>query len=62
MKLQDVMSAAHLSIYAEVSLLIFLGVFVGVALDLWASRHKNRAMSLLPLDDGSRARSEREQP
>jgi hypothetical protein len=62
MKLQDVMSAAHLSAYAEVSLLIFLGVFVGVACDLWASRDRSQAMGLLPLDDGSRAGSNREQP
>ena len=37
MKLQDIMSAAGLSIYAEVSLTIFFGVFLGVVLDLYTS-------------------------
>jgi len=58
MKLQDIMSAAGLSIYAEVSLTIFFGVFLGVALDLYASRHKSEALSLLPLEDEPKGRSE----
>jgi hypothetical protein len=62
MKLQDIMSAAGLSIYAEVSLTIFFGVFLGVALDLYTSRNKTRALSLLPLEDDTRARHRSEQP
>ncbi len=62
MKLQDIMSAAGLSVYAEVSLTIFFGVFLGVVLDLYASRHKSQAMSLLPLEDEPRARRRSELP
>lgn len=52
MKLSDVMSAAHgLSIYAEISLLIFLGVFLGVALDVIYAGRRHEAMRLLPLDE-----------
>lgn len=62
MKLQDIMSAAGLSIYAEASLAIFFGVFLGVALDLYTSRHKSRALALLPFDDETRARGRSELP
>ncbi|HTQ04709.1 MAG TPA: hypothetical protein VMI54_12675 [Polyangiaceae bacterium] len=62
MKLQDIMSAAGLSIYAEVSLTIFFGVFLGVALDLYASRHKSRSLALLPLEDETRPRRRSEHP
>jgi hypothetical protein len=62
MKLQDIMSAAGLSIYAEVSLTIFFGVFLGVALDLYTSRHKTRALSLLPLEEDTRAERRTELP
>jgi len=62
MKLQDIMSAAGLSIYAEVSLTIFFGVFLGVALDLYTSRHKSRALALLPLEDETPARRRSELP
>jgi hypothetical protein len=62
MKLQDIMSAAGLSVYAEVSLTIFFGVFLGVVLDLYTSRHQSRALSLLPLEDGTPARGQSELP
>jgi len=51
MKLSDVMSAATgLSSYAELSLVIFVGVFVGVALDLVASKRRHEALGLMPLE------------
>jgi hypothetical protein len=51
MKLSDVMSAATgLSTYAELALLIFVGVFIGVALDLVAGKRKHDALGLLPLE------------
>jgi len=57
MKLSDVMSAAHgLSSYAELALLIFFGVFLGVALDLWRSGARHDALSLLPLADDANPR------
>jgi hypothetical protein len=57
MKLSDVMSAATgLSAYAEVALVIFLGVFLGVALDLLRSGRRHEAMRLLPLSDAPPAR------
>ena len=52
MKLSDVMSAASgLSSYAEVALVIFVGVFIGVALDLLQSGRRHEALRLLPLTD-----------
>jgi cbb3-type cytochrome oxidase subunit 3 len=52
MKLSDVMSAANgLSFYAEVALVIFLGVFLGVVFDLLRGGQRHEAMRLLPLDD-----------
>jgi hypothetical protein len=52
MKLSDVMSAAHgLSAYAEVALVIFLGVFLGVVLDLFCSGRRNAELERLPLED-----------
>lgn len=61
MKLSDVMSAANgLSSYAEVALVIFIGVFLGVVLDLFYSRRQHEAMRLLPLaDDDAAGRRER---
>ncbi len=57
MKLSDVMSSAtDLSAYAEVALVIFLGVFLGVALDLIRAGRRHEAMRLLPLSDAAPAR------
>jgi hypothetical protein len=57
MKLSDVMSAAHgLSTYAEVALVIFIGVFLGVVLDLVQSGKRHEALRLLPLTDDEPAR------
>jgi len=51
MKLSDIMSAAGLSLYAEVALLIFITVFVCVALDVFRSSRLHEAVRLLPLED-----------
>jgi cbb3-type cytochrome oxidase subunit 3 len=51
MKLSDIMSAAGLSFYAEVALLIFLGVFIGIAFDVLRSSRRHEAARLLPLAD-----------
>jgi hypothetical protein len=57
MKLSDVMSAAHgLSSYAEVALVIFIGVFFGVVLDLVQAGKRHEALRLLPLTDDDRPR------
>jgi len=50
MKLSDVVSALHLSIYAEVPLLIFFGIFIGVAIHLFEGKERFRQVSLLPLE------------
>ena len=51
MKLSDVMSAASgLSSYAELALVIFVGVFLGVALDLLSSKRRHESLGLLPLE------------
>ncbi|HEX7454386.1 MAG TPA: hypothetical protein VF294_18970 [Polyangiaceae bacterium] len=51
MKLSDVMSAMHMTIYAELPLLIFVGVFIGVALHLLQGPQHFEAMRSLPLDE-----------
>lgn len=56
MKLSDIMSAAGLSIYAEVALMLFLGVFLAVALDVFRSSRRHEETSLLPLEDDSSPR------
>lgn len=51
MKLSDVMSAASgLTSYAELALVIFVGVFLGIALDLWGGKRRHDALGLLPLE------------
>jgi len=52
MKLSDVMSAASgLTSYATLALVIFVGVFLGVALDLLGSKRRHEALGLLPLEN-----------
>jgi len=51
MKLSDVVSAMHLSFYAEVPLLIFMGVFIGVAAHLLGNQSRFTQASALPLRD-----------
>lgn len=53
MKLSDAMSAANLSIYAEVGLLIFLGVFIAVAIKVfWPGQNDQyERLKRIPLSD-----------
>jgi cbb3-type cytochrome oxidase subunit 3 len=51
MKLGDVMSAMGLATYAEVALLIFLLVFVAVAIDVLRPGRRKEALAALPLAD-----------
>jgi hypothetical protein len=63
MKLSDVMSAASgLSCYAEVALVIFIGVFLGVVIDLVYSGRRHEAMRLLPLKDDDVPRRRERRP
>lgn len=57
MKLSDVVSSLNLPIFAEVPLLVFMGIFVGVAVHLLGRRNEFSAMASLPLRDERRARS-----
>ena len=50
MKLSDVVSAMHVSIFATLPLLIFLGIFIGVVIHVMVEKEKFESMSRLPLD------------
>jgi cbb3-type cytochrome oxidase subunit 3 len=54
MKLSDIMSNSGLSMYAQVALVLFLGVFIAITIRTYAP--SNRKMlddaALLPLSDG----------
>ena len=49
MKLSDVVSSMHLTIYAEVPLLVFMGVFIGVCLHMLRSGAEFNRAAELPL-------------
>ncbi len=53
MKLSDIMSYAQLSIYTEVALVIFLGVFVAISIRTFMPSRQSEleAASRLPLED-----------
>lgn len=53
MKLSDIMGYADLSIYAEVAMVLFLLVFVAVAVRLWLPSRQQalREAAQLPLAD-----------
>ena len=51
MKLSDVVSSMHLTIYAEVPLLIFMGVFIGVCLSLLRREDELERAARLPLEN-----------
>lgn len=50
MKLSDVVSAMHVSIFATVPLLIFLGIFIGVVMHVMLEKDKFGPISRLPLE------------
>ena len=56
MKLSDVVSSLHLPLFAEVPLLIFFGVFLGVALHLLGRPESFARAAALPLRDERRGR------
>ena len=51
MKLSDVMSAMHVSIFAQVPLLIFFGIYIGVVLHLMLGKNEFEHARQLPLDN-----------
>ncbi|HYQ42374.1 MAG TPA: hypothetical protein VER11_10400 [Polyangiaceae bacterium] len=53
MKLSDVVSAMHVSIFAQVPLLIFFGIFIGVVLHLTQSKSAFEHVRQLPLEGES---------
>lgn len=53
--IRDVLSALDYSICAEISLVLFAGVFAFVALDVWLMRPDASARrARIPIDDGAR--------
>jgi len=50
MKLSDVVSAMHVSVFAQVPLLVFFGIFVGVVLHLLQGKAAFEDARKLPLD------------
>lgn len=59
MKLGDVVSAMHVSIFATLPLLIFFGIFVGVAIHLLQGAQRFERLRQLPLEPCD---AERERP
>ena len=57
MKLSDVMSAMHVSVFAQVPLLVFFGIFIGVVLHLMQGKSAFEHARRLPLEG---QKSERE--
>ena len=53
MKLSDVMSSANLAAYAVVALVLFLVVFVAVAVDLFRGKQRYPEAARLPLESDS---------
>ncbi|MEI9941923.1 MAG: cbb3-type cytochrome c oxidase subunit 3 [Pseudomonadota bacterium] len=50
MKLGDVMSAMHVSVFAQLPLLVFFGIFIGVVLHLLQGKNEFEHARQLPLD------------
>lgn len=56
MKLSDIVSSMHITIYAEVPLLMFMGVFIGVCLYMLRQGGKLDEVAQLPLRNEQPAR------
>ncbi|MBI5865453.1 MAG: hypothetical protein HZB38_13285 [Planctomycetes bacterium] len=57
MSLTDIMSNMHLSIYTQIALVIFVGVFALIVLRTWRTdRAQTDSWANLPLEDEERAR------
>ena len=50
MKLSDVVSAMHVSVFAQVPLLVFFGIFIGVVLHLTRGESAFEHARRLPLE------------
>jgi len=59
MKLSDAVSAMHVSIYATLPLLIFFGIFVGVAIYLLQGEEHFKKVRELPIDRHDVERNDR---
>ena len=53
MKLSDIMGNAGLSLYAQIALVIFLGVFIAITVRTWAPSRRRELdeAALIPLND-----------
>ena len=59
MKLSDIVSGLHLPIFAEVPLLVFMGIFIGVAIHVLGGREQFSSVGALPLrEEGKRGGKE----
>ena len=56
MKLSDVVSGMHLTLFAEVPLLIFMGVFIGVCLGMLRKGDQFERAAALPLREDTQRR------
>ena len=54
MKLSDVVSAMHVSVFAQVPLLVFFGIFIGVLLHLSQGKGAFEHARQLPLEPEKR--------
>lgn len=61
MKLSDIMANSGLSFYSEVALVLFMAVFIAVAVHTWlpSRRRELDAAARLPLDDDTITRYSR---
>ena len=59
MKLSDVVSALHISVFAQVPLLMFFGIFIGVVIHLLQGEKHFEHARMLPLEP-SESEKERE--
>jgi hypothetical protein len=59
MKLSDVMSAMNLSSYAEIGLVLFLGAFLAVVVDIVRRGKEYDARGSLPLSSDAESSSDR---
>lgn len=60
MSLTDVVSALHLSIFAEVPLLVFFGIFIGLCFSMVRAERRFDPCAQLPLREERRAARSKE--
>jgi cbb3-type cytochrome oxidase subunit 3 len=59
MKLSDIVSSMHLTIYAEIPLLVFMGIFLGVCVHMLRRRDTFDQVAHLPLRNDQAPRGPR---